>query len=89
MLGALRGSERVGIGELDHVRLLGFEPDTAGQQVIKAPLQPDRGDSAPAVIGDRLVIGDLGGRQEVLFQREKIGTPKIVPEGGDLLATLG
>ena len=57
--------------------------------MIETPLEPDRGDSASAVIGDRLVIGDLGSREEILVDREKIGPAEIGPEGVDLLAYLG
>ena len=58
-------------------------------QAVEPALDPGRGELAPAVIGDRSVIGDLGGRQEILIDRQKIGTPKIRAEHVELLADLG
>jgi hypothetical protein len=88
VLGALRGSDRIDIGELHHIGLCALERDPGGQHRAKAPLEAGRYDRPAAVIGDRGVIRYLGRRQEILVDRQKIGTAKIRPEPADLLAHL-
>jgi hypothetical protein len=65
MLGALRRGDRADIGELGDICLFDLECDPAGQQPAEPPLEPGRGERAPAVVGDGCVVGDFGGGQKV------------------------
>jgi len=86
--GWLRGSERIDVGELDHVRLVGFERDAAGQQVVETPLNPAVGLLAGCdmATGSSLAISAVA-RKIWSIARNRVGGNW--PEGVDLLAYLG
>jgi hypothetical protein len=85
----LRAGHRVDVGELDDIRLFGFEGEAERHQAAEPTLDPRRGESVAAAVGDRRIIGELGGCEEILVDSEKVRPPEIRSECVDLLADLG
>ena len=77
------------VRQLGDICFFSQEGEPSRQPAVEAALDPGSGERAPAIIGDRRVVGDLGGRQEILINGQKIGTAEIRPERVDLLADLG
>src|SRR5713226_6347876 len=69
--------------------MLELQPSAAGDVVVEAAFQPGEQPLAPARIGNRRILRDLGGGQEIVVLGEEIRLTVVADETEAILGEIG